>query len=88
MAIHATYNGVAFEIDETSFDTWDALELITDAQDGDLSAAVHFARLVFGREQFARIKSELPDNKATTVIDFIRGAFEAAAARKGENPKN
>lgn len=86
--IHAEYKGIAYDLDDSKLGTWDMLELITDAQEGDATAAVHFARLLFGKEQFARIKRELPDNEAATVMDFLKGALEAAAARKGENPKN
>lgn len=86
--IHAQYNGIDFDLDASRLGTWDALELMTDAQDGDFTAMVRFARMLFGKEQFDAIKAQLASNDAMTVLDFINGAIKAAAAAKGENPKN
>ena len=88
MAIHATYQGIEFDLHDERMQTWDAFELVTDAQDGNGRAVIKLVRLAFGEEQFDRIKRELPDNSITTVVGFLTGAFQAAAAAKGENPKN
>lgn len=89
--IHATYNGIGFDVDEDALSSWDALEAITDMQAGGteaVSAAVRFSRILFGRDQFAAIKRQLPDNTLQTVMAFLSGAMEALAQAKGENPKN
>ena len=88
MAIHAQYNGIEFDLNNDKLGTWDAFEMMTDAQDGDFTAAVRFARLLFGKEQFKRIKAQINSDDALVVLDFINGAIKAAAAAKGENPKN
>ena len=88
MAIHASFQGIDFDLNTDGLDSWDALELVADAQSGKPAAVVQLVRLLFGQEQFARIKKQLPDNAVPTVVAFVTGALEAASAAKGENPKN
>lgn len=88
MAIHAQYQGIDFDLETATLGTWDTLELMADAQNGDMLSMVRFARVVFGKEQFDTIKAQLPNNDIPTVLDFINGAIQAAAAAKGESPKN
>ena len=89
--IHATCQGIAFDVEEDTLASWDVLEAITDMQSGGTeaaTAAVRYARLVFGREQFTNIKKQLPDNGLQTVMEFLRQSLDALAHAKGENPKN
>ena len=86
--IHARYAGIDFDLDASTFGTWDTTEQLADAQDGDVLAMVRFARSIFGKEQFDAIKGLLPDNNIGTVLDFINGAIQAAAKAQGEEPKN
>ena len=88
MAIHAEYNGIEFDFDNSALDTWDAFELLADVEDGNVLAAVKLARLVFGKEQLQRIKGELHSEKAVDMLTFVNGAIMAAAEKKGETPKN
>ena len=81
-------DGVPVSIDRTVMsDDIETLELLADADDGNVLAVVRLMRHVLGAEQYANVKASLAKDGRTSVSDmasFIGKVFEAL----GEDAKN
>ena len=86
--IHAQCQGVEFDLDEAALSDFRTLGLFSRMQAKDPTALWEYAVKVFGQEQLETILDQLPKTDVMSVINFMNGAVVAAAAAKGENPKN
>lgn len=90
--IPGVVDGVKFELHDDVLDDFDVLEMLSRLQDGDAFVLPKLAPMLYGKEEFARIKDELRDEngvaKSSVVIPFIMKSLEAAAESKRGELKN
>ena len=80
--IRVEVDGIAVEVArETLADDLDTLEMLADADGGNVLAMPRLFRHVFGEEQYARIKVALSDGEGRTSLtamsDFLSKVFAA-----------
>lgn len=84
--------GIECSVYDEHMDDFETLELLARLSEGDLTALVGFARVIFGAEQLENIKDALRDEKGiakvTDVNAFVNEAVTAAAAAKKADAKN
>lgn len=81
-----TINGITVKVDRSYMENFDVLELLADLEDGVASATPRLLRVVFGDEEWKRIKGEIRKANggilpADAVSDFVTKYFNVTQAK-------